>query len=128
VGPRAGLDAGARRKILCLCRGSNPGRAVHSQILTELPRLLSSIRAVSKMKQRITGWARHIEIWGKNKFHTITRVKFSIVPEIPLQIQNFFINIMMNSEISWNFCDIFETVPKNLQLKPETAVVFSIRS
>jgi hypothetical protein len=22
--PRAGLDAGARRKILCLCRGTNP--------------------------------------------------------------------------------------------------------
>jgi hypothetical protein len=33
VGPRAGLDAGARRKILCLCRGSNPGRPVHSQTL-----------------------------------------------------------------------------------------------
>jgi hypothetical protein len=30
VGPRAGLDAGARRKILCLCRGSNPD---HSQTL-----------------------------------------------------------------------------------------------
>jgi hypothetical protein len=26
VGPRAGLDAGARRKILCPCRGSNPDR------------------------------------------------------------------------------------------------------
>jgi hypothetical protein len=24
VGPRAGLDAEARRKILCPCRGSNP--------------------------------------------------------------------------------------------------------
>jgi hypothetical protein len=24
VGLRAGLDAGARRKILCPCRGSNP--------------------------------------------------------------------------------------------------------
>jgi hypothetical protein len=39
VGPKAGLDAEARRKILCLCRGSNFGRPVHSQdtILTELP-------------------------------------------------------------------------------------------
>jgi hypothetical protein len=26
VGPRAGLDAGAIRKILCLCRGSNLDR------------------------------------------------------------------------------------------------------
>jgi hypothetical protein len=33
VGPRAGLDAEARRKILCLCRGSNPVRLVHSQTL-----------------------------------------------------------------------------------------------
>jgi hypothetical protein len=33
VGPRAGLDAGARRKILCLCRGSNPGLPVRSQTL-----------------------------------------------------------------------------------------------
>jgi hypothetical protein len=27
VGPRAGLDAEAGRKILCLCRGSNPARS-----------------------------------------------------------------------------------------------------
>jgi hypothetical protein len=33
VGPRAGLDAGAKRKILCPCRGSNPDRPVRSQTL-----------------------------------------------------------------------------------------------
>jgi hypothetical protein len=33
VGPRAGLDAGARRKIVCLCRGSNLDRPVRSQTL-----------------------------------------------------------------------------------------------
>jgi hypothetical protein len=31
VGPRAGLDAEARGKILCLCWGSKPGRPVRSQ-------------------------------------------------------------------------------------------------
>jgi hypothetical protein len=36
VGPRAGLDAEARRKILCLCRGSNPGLPVRSQTLYRL--------------------------------------------------------------------------------------------
>jgi hypothetical protein len=33
MGPRAGLDAGARRKILCPCRGSNPDRPARSQTL-----------------------------------------------------------------------------------------------
>jgi hypothetical protein len=33
VGPRAGLDAGARRKILCPCRGLNPDRPARSQTL-----------------------------------------------------------------------------------------------
>jgi hypothetical protein len=33
VGARAGLDAAARGKILCLCWGSNPGRPVRSQTL-----------------------------------------------------------------------------------------------
>jgi hypothetical protein len=38
VGSGAGMDAETRRKILCLCRESNPDRPVRSQ--TELPRLL----------------------------------------------------------------------------------------
>jgi hypothetical protein len=33
VGPRADLDAGARRKILCPCRESNPNRPARSQTL-----------------------------------------------------------------------------------------------
>jgi hypothetical protein len=33
MGPIAGLDAEARRKVLCLSRGSNPGRPVRSQTL-----------------------------------------------------------------------------------------------
>jgi hypothetical protein len=33
VGPRTGQDAGATRKILCPCRGSNPDRLARSQTL-----------------------------------------------------------------------------------------------
>jgi hypothetical protein len=33
VGPRAGVDAGGRRKILYPCRGSNPDRPARSQTL-----------------------------------------------------------------------------------------------
>jgi hypothetical protein len=33
LGPRAGLDAGAGRKILYFCRGSNPDCPARSQIL-----------------------------------------------------------------------------------------------
>jgi hypothetical protein len=36
VSPRAGLDAGARRKILCPCRRSNSGHSVRSQTLYQL--------------------------------------------------------------------------------------------
>jgi hypothetical protein len=36
VVPRAGLDAETLRKIFCLCRGSNPGRTVRSQLLYRL--------------------------------------------------------------------------------------------
>jgi hypothetical protein len=43
VSPRAGLDAKARRKILCLCRGSNPGRPVRSQTLYWLSYYLATV-------------------------------------------------------------------------------------
>jgi hypothetical protein len=45
VGPRAGLDAGAIRKTLYFCRGSNPGRPVRSQSLYRLsyPRSVQNI-------------------------------------------------------------------------------------
>jgi hypothetical protein len=33
VDPKSGLDAGARRKILCPCRGSNPGPLARNQTL-----------------------------------------------------------------------------------------------
>jgi hypothetical protein len=33
MGLRAGLDTEAREKILCLCRGSKPGRPICSQTL-----------------------------------------------------------------------------------------------
>jgi hypothetical protein len=36
VGPRAGLDVGARRKILCPCLWSNPDRPARSQTLYSL--------------------------------------------------------------------------------------------
>jgi hypothetical protein len=42
VGPRAGLDAETRRKILC--RGSNPGRPVRSQTLYCLSSHISMYR------------------------------------------------------------------------------------
>jgi hypothetical protein len=44
VGPRAGLDTGTRRKILCPCRGSNPDRPARSQTLYCLNYLGSSTK------------------------------------------------------------------------------------
>jgi hypothetical protein len=47
VGPRAGLDAEVRGKILFPCRESNPGRPVHSQdtVQTDVPRLSKSVHS-----------------------------------------------------------------------------------
>jgi hypothetical protein len=51
VGPRAGLEAGARREILCLCRGSNTNRPARSQILYCLS-YHGSITVLSKAERR----------------------------------------------------------------------------
>jgi hypothetical protein len=47
VGIRAGLDTEARGKILCHCRGSNPGRPVCSQTLCWLSYPGSKIKKTS---------------------------------------------------------------------------------
>jgi hypothetical protein len=46
VGPRASLDAGARRKILCTCRGSNPDHPARSQTLYCLSYPSSSVNNI----------------------------------------------------------------------------------
>jgi hypothetical protein len=51
VGLRAGLDTEARRKIICPCRGSNPGHRVWRQILYCLS--YSSALVVTVVKQTI---------------------------------------------------------------------------
>jgi hypothetical protein len=50
VGPRAGLDTEARAKILCPCRGSNPGRLFYSQAPYRL-RYPSPLRYAYSFKQ-----------------------------------------------------------------------------
>jgi hypothetical protein len=50
VGPRAGLDAGARRKILCPCWESNPDRPAHSQTLYCLSYCSSRLLAEHNIK------------------------------------------------------------------------------
>jgi hypothetical protein len=50
VDPRASMHAGARRKMLCPCRGSSPDCPARSQtLLPELPRLHTNAMRVSKL-------------------------------------------------------------------------------
>jgi hypothetical protein len=54
VGLRVDLDAEARRKILCPCRGSNPGRPGRSQTLYRLSyRGSSDVRYDTEIKLRM---------------------------------------------------------------------------
>jgi hypothetical protein len=56
VGPRAGLDTEAVRKILYPCQGSNCGHPVHSQTLhyTDLPSLSSTRLVIRRKKSFMT--------------------------------------------------------------------------
>jgi hypothetical protein len=56
VGPSAGLDAEVRGKILCLCRGSNPGRPVRSQTLHWLCKWLKSSRRMRLKDKDYARW------------------------------------------------------------------------
>jgi hypothetical protein len=58
VGLRAGLDAGARRKILCPCRGSNPALRVSNPIALledarELDRLCRTENSARVSRRRL---------------------------------------------------------------------------
>jgi hypothetical protein len=67
VGSRAGLDAGARRKIICFCRGSNPGRPVRSQTLYWLSYpgscVTNLLRILLYTHARMLGFS--MGIWGQ---------------------------------------------------------------
>jgi len=61
VGPRAGPDAMVKRKILCPCRESNPGRPARSlvTVLTELRRLPCAgvcVLEVNELSTQLTDW------------------------------------------------------------------------
>jgi hypothetical protein len=66
VGPRAGLDAEARRKTLDLCRRSNTDCPVRSQTLAKLPRLIKQV-----MYETTAPVRREL---GRPKHSTITTV------------------------------------------------------
>jgi hypothetical protein len=55
VGPRAGLDAEARRKILCSCRGSNLDRPI-----------------VQPIVRHYTAWATAVRIWSISDNQSVT--------------------------------------------------------
>jgi len=54
MGPRAGLDAVAKRKIICPCQESKPGHPARSlvTVLTELSHLLSESVILEIMNNR----------------------------------------------------------------------------
>jgi hypothetical protein len=56
VGPRAGLNAEARRKILCLCWGLNPSHPVCSQTLYWLSYPSSSLGCILHKCSQLTSY------------------------------------------------------------------------
>jgi hypothetical protein len=81
VGPRAGLDAEARRKILCPCRRSNPDRPVRSRHYTAwaaaapyyVPFEVLSLLSTICVDRRTEAWS--ICKWDESRF-TVAEMKF----------------------------------------------------
>jgi hypothetical protein len=74
VGPRADLDTEARGKILCLCRGSNPGLPVCSQTLCWLNYTAPStgqekIKFTSRYKCNVVNYRIH---YTEDKYNVCT--------------------------------------------------------
>jgi hypothetical protein len=84
VGPRASLDAEARRKILCLCRGSNPGRTFRSQTLYWLiyPLGNQNIRGGEGPKLDYKKAIKEEEVVAADS--NLKQMKLMFLPNIPL--------------------------------------------
>jgi hypothetical protein len=68
VGPRAGLDAEARRKILCPCRGSNPDRPARSQDI-----FVPELTAIGAAKYRRRVFWYHMTIFHQKGWYSIIK-------------------------------------------------------
>jgi hypothetical protein len=72
VGPRASLDAEARRKILCLCLGSNPCLPVRSQSLNCLSYRGSTLRHEYPPKFCFLSYELHVRPACSNLLELLT--------------------------------------------------------
>jgi hypothetical protein len=84
VGPRAGLDAEGRGKILCLCRGSN-SNPVRSQTLFELAAALAPCtikgRAFLEQLRDLTSQEKHgLMDLGVSRIQQQLEVKCQCIP------------------------------------------------
>jgi hypothetical protein len=97
MGPRAGLDGGARRKILCPFRGSKPDRPARSQTLYCLScclyshKLWAKYAYCAKIEYIIQYLMNQTFIWKRMDFtplyistNSCTNIKWSNVGELPL--------------------------------------------
>jgi hypothetical protein len=92
VGPRACLDAGARRKILCPCRGSNPDR----------PAPFNSITYIKPASQNIC--ESHIALMMETVHTYETSVNFyqTTRRNIPQDSHLKMVNCTKRSIVIWN--------------------------
>jgi hypothetical protein len=103
VGPRAGLETETRRKIICLCRRSNPCRPVRSQslydwatpalhfisccyilaflrVMTAAISVTTSEKPRSAKRARMCVWGhgkrnyRNVDLWTANKMKITVRI------------------------------------------------------
>jgi hypothetical protein len=92
VGLRAGMDAGARIKILCLCRGSNPDRPARSQTLYCLSYPGSFLLFLAK---GLSKW--HNNLWYNSRWSCLLNNSL-VLPVIRLRL---IVHMQPTLAISW---------------------------